>query len=609
MCGITGTVGIGDLELVRQMTALINYRGPDDQGLYEDGDVRLGHCRLSIMDLSSAGHQPMLSDDGELVITYNGEVYNYQELREQLQKQGYRFQTGTEMETILYAYREWGIDCLRLLEGMFAFALWDRKKRELLLARDRTGIKPLFYYKQNDGLAFASELKPLLLVPGLERRVNRRALRSVIRYASNIENESMIASVHKLPPAHWLIWRQGKCELGKYWTHPAPAPERWNEPELEQQLRATLTEVVRSHMVSNVPVGAALSGGLDSSGIVALMSQGNHSDKIETFTVGHGTDDPDLITARQVADHYRTNHHEILISAENVADLLPRIIWHLEEPMGHMETVQIYATCQAAARSVKVLLFGDGADECFGGYARYKLLHPRVPLPLAVCRDLYGHVYQNGEDAKKTSSGKILSRFMWGKVPESPLLDPHPRPAPPMIGMSQRTKAIESAMNYDQRTILPNLYLKRADALGMANSLEIRVPFLDRRVVELSSRIPAGLMVRAATEKYILRRALGPLLPEGIAWRPKRPQQMQVNGNLVSILELLAHSLLRPSDVRARGFFDPARVDELLRVRPKGRSSIELKMWSWRVWVMIQCELWARIFLDRPISTNIPSVV
>jgi len=216
MCGIAGTIRIGDLDLVQRMTSLISYRGPDDHGFYEDGEVRFGHRRLSILDLSEAGHQPMISDDGELVITFNGEIYNFRKLRRELEKRGYRFHTETDTEVVLKAYREFGIDFLRHLEGMFAFALWDRKQRQLLLARDRTGIKPLFYYQQGDGLAFASELKPILLVPGLERRVNRRALRSAIRYASNIEDESMITSVFKLPPAHWLIWRDGVCTQGTY---------------------------------------------------------------------------------------------------------------------------------------------------------------------------------------------------------------------------------------------------------------------------------------------------------------------------------------------------------------------------------------------------------
>jgi asparagine synthase (glutamine-hydrolysing) len=602
MCGIAGTIRIGDLELVERMTSLISYRGPDDYGLYEDGEVHLGHRRLSILDLSDAGHQPMLSDDGELAITFNGEIYNFKTLRQELEKRGYRFHTETDTEVMLSAYREFGVDFLRHLEGMFAFALWDRKQRQLLLARDRTGIKPLFYYQQGDGLAFASELKPILLVPGLERRVNRRALRSAIRYASNIEDESMIAEVYKLPPAHWLVWRDGAITKGTYWTHPTAAPESWDEPTLAKELRRTLTDVVQSHMLSDAPLGAALSGGLDSSGIVALMSQGNGSNKVDTFTVGHGTDDPDLINARLVAEHCRTNHHEILVSAENVLDLLPAVIWHLEEPLGQMESVQMYINYREAAKFVKVLLIGEGADECFAGYARYKLLYPGIPMPRKVRKDLYERVYMYADSAPRSLPARAVARTLWGHLPGSPLLDPKPLAPLPLSGVNG-THVLEQALVHDQRTYLHHLSLKRADALGMAHSVELRVPFLDRQIVELAARIPASMMMRRGMEKYILRRALEPLLPSTISWRRKRGFQMRLNPELVETLNYLCDKLLDPETVRARGFFDPQLVSTLRYTRP-GRFATPMaqKVWSYRIWSMILCELWARTFLDQSVS-------
>ena len=608
MCGIAGTIRIGDLDLVQKMTDLISYRGPDDQGFYEDGEVRLGHRRLSILDLSEAGHQPMFSDDGELVITFNGEIYNFKRLRQELEKRGYRFRTETDTEVVLKAYREFGIDFLQHLEGMFAFALWDRKERQLLLARDRTGIKPLFYYQQGDGLAFASELKPILLVPGLERRVNRRALRSAIRYASNIEDESMIASVFKLPPAHWLIWRDGVCTQGIYWNHPAAAPEPWDEATLATELRRRLTEVVQDHMLSDAPLGAALSGGLDSSGIVALMSQ-VHSNKVDTFTVGHGTDDPDLIKARLVAEHCRTNHHEILISAENLLDLLPTVIWHLEEPLGQMEAVQMFINYREAAKFVKVLLIGEGADECFAGYARYKLLHRMVPLPGRVRKDLYERVYMYADSDPKSFAARAVARTLWGFLPPSPLPDPEPLAPLPLSSVNGK-HVLEQALVHDQRTYLHHLALKRADAVGMAHSLELRVPFLDRQIVELAARIPASMMMRRGMEKYILRRAVEPLLPHAITWRRKRGFQMRLNRGLVEMLDYLCDKLLNPESVRARGFFDPQLVSTLRFSRP-GRFATPMaqKVWSYRVWSMILCELWGRIFLDRPIDAGAPKNV
>ena len=598
---------MGDLALVERMTALMAYRGPDDHGLYEDGEVRLGHRRLSILDLSMNGHQPMQSADGQLVITYNGEIYNFRTLRCELATQGYRFHTDTDTEVILAAYQVYGLNCLSRLEGMFALALWDRRQRQLLLARDRIGIKPLFYHQAGDGLAFASELKPLLYLPSLKPQVNRRALRSAMRYASNIEDEAMIASIFKLRPGHWLRWKDGVCTTAPYWHHPYPAPEVWDEERLASELRQRLQRVVHSHLISDAPLGAALSGGLDSSGVVALMAQASHG-KVETFTVGHGADDPDLLKARLMAEHCRTNHHEIFISAENVADLLPRIVWHLEEPLGQMESLQMYLNYREAARFVKVLLIGEGADECFGGYARYKLLNARWPLPFALRKALYERVYMYADTPPPTWSARALARSLWGTPAASSLLDPQPCAPLPLEDVGHRYHALERALCHDQRTYLHHLSLKRADAMGMAHGLELRVPFLDREIVELAARIPSTLMVRGVTEKYILRRALAPLLPPAVAQRRKRGFQMRLQPGLVETLDQLCDTLLRPAEVRARGFFDPARVDALRRNRPRRWATpMAHKVWSYRVWAMLLCEVWARIFLDRPISPTPPA--
>jgi asparagine synthase (glutamine-hydrolysing) len=598
-------VRIGDASLVESMISAMSYRGPDDCGLYEDGDVQLGHRRLSILDLSQAGHQPMTTEDGRLAITFNGEIYAYRELRAGLAKAGYRFRTGTDTETILYAYDCYGPGFLERLEGMFAFGIWDRERRQLVLARDRTGMKPLFYYIRGDSLAFASELKPLLFVPGLERRVNRRALRSALRYASNIEDESMIESVFKLPPGNFLVWRDGKTEVAPFWKHPDPAPQDWDEGRLTGELHNRLRRVVESHMISDAPLGAALSGGLDSSGIVALMAESAAS-AVETFTVGHGEDDPDLLKARLVAEHCRTNHHEIMVSAGNVADLLPAVVWHMEEPLGQMESVQMYINYREAAKFVKVLLIGEGADECFAGYDRYKLLHPPLPAPATFKRALYERVYMYADEPPRAAAARLAARALWGAPARSPLPDPVPRAPMPRLDGSRH--ALEQALNHDQRTYLHHLSLKRADALGMAHSVELRVPFLDREIVEFASLIPARFMIRRGMEKYILRRALGQLLPKEIVWRRKRGFQMRLNQGLVETLDYLCDKLLSPADVRARGFFDPELVSALRRARPgRWKTPMAGRVWSFRVWSLILCEVWARIFLDRTPSPAPPA--
>jgi asparagine synthase (glutamine-hydrolysing) len=605
MCGIAGTVRMGDASLIESMTSAMSYRGPDDCGYFEDGDVRFGHRRLSILDLSPAGHQPMQTEDGQVVITFNGEIYNYRGLRAELEKAGRQFRTGTDTETILYAYELHGLRFLEHLEGMFAFGLWDRGRRRLVVARDRTGIKPLFYYTRGGSLAFASELKPLLFVPGLERRVNRRALRSALRYASNIEDESMLESVFKLPPGHFLVWQDGRTEVGPFWNHPDAAPENWDEEQLTGEVRNRLRLAVESHMISDAPLGAALSGGLDSSGIVAFMAKRTVSG-VETFTVGHGNDDPDLLNARVVAEHCRTNHHEIMVSAGNVADLLPAVVWHLEEPLGQMESVQMHLNYREAAKFVKVLLIGEGADECFAGYARYKLLQPGLPAAAALRQALYERVYMYADEPPRSAAARLAARALWGTPARSPLADPVPRA--PMPKLDGGEYALERALNHDQRTYLHHLSLKRADALGMAHSMELRVPFMDRQIVEFASRIPARFLIRHGMEKYVLRRALAPLLPKEIVWRRKRGFQMRLNPELVETLGYLCDKLLPPAGVRARGFFDPALVSALLRARP-GRSKTPMadRVWSFRVWSLILCEVWARIFLDRPPSMAPPA--
>jgi asparagine synthase (glutamine-hydrolysing) len=419
----------------------------------------------------------------------------------------------------------------------------------------------------------------------------------------------MLAGIYKLPPATCLVWEAGSSRLVRYWRLPEPRPAPRSAQAAAPELRERLRRAVTSHLVSDVPLGAALSGGLDSSGIVVLMAE-VAGGPVETFTVGHGPDDPDLAAARLVAEHCRTHHHEIVVSGESVADALPEVVWRLEEPLGHMETVQMLANYREAARSVRVLLIGEGADECFGGYDRYRLLLPSFPAPLAVQKDLYERVYMDADCPPRTAAARLAAGCLWGSPPISPLADPRPCPPPPLVEVKRRAGALERALHYDRQALLPHLYLKRADALGMAHSLELRCPYLDRQVVEFAATLPAPLLIRGGVEKFALRQALAPLLPEAVASRRKHPLQMRVDAGLVGTLDYLCDLLLSPADVRERGFFCPDRVASIRAARPSRLAPVWAhKFWAWRIWAMLLCELWARLFLDRPAGSPAPASV
>jgi len=608
MCGIVGVVRLAGRDVVERMTRLVAHRGPDDAGIWQEGEVVLGHRRLSILDLSPSGHQPMLTDDGESAIVYNGEIYNFVAVRAELERLGHRFRSHSDTEVVLLGYREWGDGVLERIEGIFAFGLWDAVAGRLLLARDRSGVKPLFWYQRDGGLAFSSELKPFRLLPGFVSEVNRRALRSTMRFVCNLEEESMLVGVRKLAPGGKLVWQSGRVQLSGYWSYPEPRPRPWSPRDAAASLRDVLGRTVRSQMISDAPLGAALSGGIDSSGIVALMAE--NGAKVRTYTVGHGSADPDLIAARRVADHCRTEHHEILIESEDLADLLPRVTWFLEEPLGQMETAQMYLNYQAASKHVKVLLVGEGADELFAGYDRFKLFDASRMLTPGLREALYERFYLCADRQPRHRLARLMAQAAFGHLAPSPMADPLPRAGEPPIHGLQRERAMERAMNHDQRTYLHHLSLKRADATGMAHGVELRVPFLGRAVVELAASFPGDLSRRGGVEKWVLREAVRPLLPAAIVERRKRPFQMQIDRRLVDTLQRLCELLLPPDRVRSRGFFDPELVAALRAGRPRRSAAPNAHVaWAYRMWAMVMAEVWARLFLDRPPEAPPPATL
>ena len=641
MCGICGMAGFADLALLERMTTLIAHRGPDDQGHYvsSDGWVGLGNRRLSIIDLSPAGHMPMANDDGTVWITYNGEVYNFLELRRRLQQRGYRFRSGTDTETILHLYEDEGVEAFKQLNGMFAVAIWDARQKELILARDRFGVKPLYYAEYEGNLLFGSEVKSLLLDPRVRRELDPEALHYFLAHLWVPGPKTMFKGILKLPPGHYLRWRAGKYQIHPYWQICWTEDVKASTVELARELRAILERAVERHLIADVPIGLYLSGGLDSSTLLGLMSQITRA-PVEAYTIAFRSEDArleqgageDARYAELVARHFGARFHRLQIEPD-IVNVLPRVLWHLDEPVADPAAINTLLIAEAAHPSLKVLMSGQGADEVFAGYrvhlvdrfARAAAWLPKkvrlgVAAPaLSALPDLAervpgvhpGLMLAIHRYFSKVLSGVELSpedRYIFNRsyyTAEQQLALYHP-------DLRARFMAFDSGLRHrqyfaevphddfvnrmlhvDLKTFLPELNLTYGDKLSMAASIEMRVPFLDYEVVEFMTRVPARLKVRGLTGKYLLRRAVADLLPSSILRRRKAGFGAPIRRWLDIDLAEMVDDLLSSETVRARGYFDPAAVHRLVE---NDRQGIEDN--TYHIWALLTLELWQRIFID-----------
>src|SRR5213592_1063085 len=535
MCGIAGWVGDAAPEVMSTMLALLSHRGPDDSGTWADGGIALGMTRLAIIDLRT-GAQPMTDAAGSLVIVFNGEIYNFRRLRAELEAQGHRFRTRSDTEVILGAYAEYGEGCVEHLRGMFAFAIWDRARRVLFLARDRLGKKPLYYWRQGGLFLFASEPKALLLHPAVSRSLDWQAFHHYMAFGYTPAERSIFAGIAKLPPAHTAIVRDGQLSLRRYWRLPAGAPASAPRPSVEDAaalVRSHLREAVRLRLESDVPLGVFLSGGVDSSAIVATMREIT-SGRIATFSVGFGgafASYDELPYARLVAQRFATEHHEEVLEPK-VADLLPAIVRHFDEPFADSSAVPTFVVAQATARTVKVALSGIGGDEAFVGYPRY--LGVRVAERYARIPRVFRHglaavaPYLVPESRSSRNLGDWVRRFSAGADAPMPdryigwtrffdgaglgrLATPalHAMLEQPLDAAQRRAftahghgDPMDGAMRIDLETYLPDDLLTMADRMSMANSLELRAPFCDHRLVEASLAIPPTLKIPGRSEEH-----------------------------------------------------------------------------------------------------------
>jgi asparagine synthase (glutamine-hydrolysing) len=586
------------------MSATLVHRGPDDEGLLHRGPVALAARRLSIIDLAH-GHQPIANEDGSVAVVQNGEIYNYRELKRELEGAGHRFATDCDTEVLVHLYEQDGEGFVERLRGMFAIALWDDRERRLLLARDRFGIKPLYYRQVDGALSFASELKALVEQPGFSREIDPRAMSAYLAFNSVPAPLTIFAEARKLRPGFVLSWRDGEVEQRRY-ARPGPvAADRvrsGSADELAAELREVLRDSIRAHLVADVPVGVLLSGGVDSGGLTALAA-GESIEPVKTFSIGFeeaGFDE--LSRARLVAERYGTDHHELVLRPDAV-ELLPKLVDSFDEPFGDSSALPTYLVSELAAGEVKVALSGEGGDELFGGYYTYvaDLLAPRVGRLAALARplvealpsrtDRVGFDYKAKRFARAAADPDPLMRHLgWKEIfsegRRRELLGAGSTGWDPFDLYRERYAETAGAaplarlQDADLGIYLVDDLLVKTDRLGMAHSLELRVPFLDPRVAEFAFALPTALKVRGFAKKRLLRRALAPLLPREIVHGRKQGFSIPIAAWLRGPLEPFAREVLSPAVLERQGCLDPATVESLLDRHCAGREDLSRQLWG-----------------------------
>lgn len=613
MCGISGIYNFAsgapaDAERLRRSTDAMAHRGPDDAGIYLDGDLGLGNRRLSIIDLPG-GHQPIANEDESVWIAFNGEIYNYRELHAWLEGRGHVFRTVSDTEVILHLYEERGVDCLESLRGMFAFAVWDKKLRRLFIARDRLGIKPLFYKLSSNGIAFASELRSLMELAPERFETDPQSIYDffALRYVPGAR--TLYRDVNKLLPGHYLLAERGGARTQSYWDVPIAEEYKGSEASLAEEVMACLRESVRLRLIADVPLGAFLSGGTDSSAVVALMSELG-ARPLRTFSAGFAESGfSELPYARRVAERFSAGHEEIVIQSSDVANDLPRLIALRAEPVAEPTDIALYRLAQLAARSVKVALAGEGGDELFAGYSKYAAdrlsglvsLFPRAfsrglmqALPYRLRRGqlaLEAMSVRDEAERMATWFGSFSLRERAGLFSRDFLR--HIDPAHPAKVFStcldQKRTPLKRMLYADLKIWLPDNLLLRGDQMTMAASLEERVPFLDHKLVELAAKIPDAMLVRGFETKAFFRRMTKSILSAETLNRRKVGFTVPVAPWFRGALKPMLQDALLSSQAKSRGYFNPNHVERLLQEHCEGMRDRHKQLWA-----LLNFELWQR---------------
>lgn len=628
MCGINGiaysprTGRRVDEGVVARMRDVISYRGPDGAGLFVDGNVGLGHRRLSIVDLAT-GDQPMFNADRSCTIVYNGEVYNHADHREDLIGRGYPYQSTSDTETILHLYEAFGAACVHKLRGMFAFAIWDKGKQELFIARDRFGVKPLYYVHDGEGnLFFASEIKALLEVGAVKPCLNYSALPDQLANHGTSYDETLFEGVRRLLPGHFLKWKDGEVRIEKYWDLEfEPKQPVANEADTVEEWYELFRKSVELRLMSDVPLGMFLSGGIDSSAIAAVMSE-LVDGPIKTFSVGFKEREANEFEfARLVAKKFKTDHHEITINPEQFFAELPNLIWHEDEPLGFEASVPLYFVSKLAQQHVKVVLTGEGSDETLAGYGRYRkaltlldygekyeALTPQLvrgavrsgvaALPSALNRKLkrtflsldadFENIYFDNFSifGKKLQDGLFATDTIERISGASPYGNLHR-----WLNETEAQSTLDKLLYVDTKTYLHELLMKQ-DQMSMAASIESRVPFLDHKLVEFTAKMPEKMKLRGRDSKWILRRAMRGVLPQEILDRPKMGFPVPLGDWLRRDFRHLVSEYLLSERSLSRGIFNETSVRNLVAEHESGENHTS------RIFRLMNLEIWQRIFID-----------
>jgi len=621
MCGICGVYNAQSNEpvsqqLIEHMTRLISHRGPDDVGSYFDGSLGLGFARLSIIDLSG-GHQPMSNEAGDIWVVFNGEIWNYKVLRKELAEKGHKFRTNCDTETIVHAYEEYGVDCVARLHGMFGFAIWDGPRKRLLLARDRAGKKPLYYTHLAGSLVFASEIKSLLGHPSVKRQADVQALADFLSVRYVPGPATLFANIRKVLPGHWLLYENDTIREECYWDYTFGKTERLPIEEYIQGIRQHVSRAVEERLMADVPLGAMLSGGVDSSIITGTMSQ-LMNEPVKTFSVGFDVPEySELPYARLVAEHFGTEHHELIVKCSDLTQYWPLLTWHRDEPVSEPSDLGVYLISKLARQYVKVVLSGEGGDELFAGYPKYVVdwlasyyhllptpLREQVILPLL---DRLPYGMRKLKMAARTLSQPAPQRWLsWFGVFNGQLKNKL---------LSESTKAsidsdssrifrrwlegnpqrddLSSMLYLDTKIWLPDNLLMKGDKMTMAASLETRIPLLDYKLVEYAASIHSNVKIKLFKAKYLLKRAFADFLPEPILTRKKMGFNVPTGIWFREGQRRLISQLLLSEQARSRGFFDDAFVASLLRDHLEGRTNYQAQLF-----ILASLELWFRIFID-----------